>query len=231
MTDEEALLQAIHDAPEDHGPRLVYSDWLEEHGNSERAEFIRVQCELARPGRASARRKRLQAREQELLVAHRQQWLGKLRKSPLPWVFHRGFVERLGASGVFRSRPIRWKDETWWEYLRFFPDGSLLEYMKESPSQHGLQQRMCQGSQNRDVRDGTYTLDLAPRRVAVCFVLVYHLPTAAAASAHVPGQPLETKPNAARYVGTIARTILQTEGGFTRRGIKPERQRYQWLDF
>jgi len=28
--------------PEDDGPRLVYADWLEEHGDSDRAEFIRV---------------------------------------------------------------------------------------------------------------------------------------------------------------------------------------------
>src|SRR5262245_33777618 len=134
MTDKDALLRAIHDTPEDDGPRLVYSDWLEQHGDPERAEFIRLQCELARPGRTSARRKRLQAREQELLKGHRERWLGKLRKSPLPWLFHRGFVERLGESGVFRRGPIRYKDENCWDHFRFFPDGRVLLDVLDSPT-------------------------------------------------------------------------------------------------
>jgi uncharacterized protein (TIGR02996 family) len=41
-------MQAILDAPNDDTPRLTYANWLEEHGDSERAEFIRVQLERAR---------------------------------------------------------------------------------------------------------------------------------------------------------------------------------------
>jgi uncharacterized protein (TIGR02996 family) len=41
------LLQAILDDPDDDLRRLVYADWLEEHGQVERAELIRVQCRLA----------------------------------------------------------------------------------------------------------------------------------------------------------------------------------------
>ena len=41
------LLQAILDNPEDDAVRLIYADWLEENGQDERAEFIRVQIELA----------------------------------------------------------------------------------------------------------------------------------------------------------------------------------------
>jgi uncharacterized protein (TIGR02996 family) len=48
MTDADALFAAILADPADDAPRLVYADWLEEHGQPERAEFIRVQCELAR---------------------------------------------------------------------------------------------------------------------------------------------------------------------------------------
>jgi uncharacterized protein (TIGR02996 family) len=43
-----ALLARILASPEDDAPRLVYADWLDEHGEPARAEFIRVQCELAR---------------------------------------------------------------------------------------------------------------------------------------------------------------------------------------
>lgn len=46
-SDYDALLAAILDNPADDAPRLVFSDWLEEHGEGERAEFIRVQCRIA----------------------------------------------------------------------------------------------------------------------------------------------------------------------------------------
>jgi uncharacterized protein (TIGR02996 family) len=44
---EEGLLRAILDHPDD-GPRLGYADWLEAHGQPDRAEFIRVQVARAR---------------------------------------------------------------------------------------------------------------------------------------------------------------------------------------
>lgn len=49
MTDAD-FLPAILTAPDDDTPRLIYADWLEEHGGDAgraRAEFIRVQCRLA----------------------------------------------------------------------------------------------------------------------------------------------------------------------------------------
>src|SRR5213078_3097387 len=48
MTVAAALLAAIRQAPADDAPRLVYADWLDEHGQPERAEFIRVQIEADR---------------------------------------------------------------------------------------------------------------------------------------------------------------------------------------
>jgi uncharacterized protein (TIGR02996 family) len=47
MTHEDAFLQDILEHPADDAPRLIFADWLEENGNSERAEFIRVQCAIA----------------------------------------------------------------------------------------------------------------------------------------------------------------------------------------
>jgi uncharacterized protein (TIGR02996 family) len=46
MSDQIALLRALIDEPEELSHRLVYADWLEEHGDSERAEFIHGQCRL-----------------------------------------------------------------------------------------------------------------------------------------------------------------------------------------
>lgn len=47
---EAGFLRAIVENPHDDVARLVYADWLDDHGQEERAEFIRVQCELASPG-------------------------------------------------------------------------------------------------------------------------------------------------------------------------------------
>ena len=59
MSTEAAILRAVCDQPDDDTPRLVYADWLEDYAAytpdpaaaGTRAEFIRVQVELARtPG-------------------------------------------------------------------------------------------------------------------------------------------------------------------------------------
>ncbi len=48
MLDDSSFLRTIRENPADDGPRLVYADWLEERGQTWRAEFIRTQCDLAR---------------------------------------------------------------------------------------------------------------------------------------------------------------------------------------
>ncbi len=49
MSDELAFLSGIREQPRDHLRRLVFADWLEEHGSEEfsaKARFLRVWCEL-----------------------------------------------------------------------------------------------------------------------------------------------------------------------------------------
>lgn len=46
--DERALLMAIHAAPADDLPRLMYADWLDDLGQTQRASFIRIQCDWHR---------------------------------------------------------------------------------------------------------------------------------------------------------------------------------------
>ncbi|HKA08337.1 MAG TPA: TIGR02996 domain-containing protein [Gemmataceae bacterium] len=55
MSDRDAFLAAIHDAPDDDAPRLVFADWLEENGQSERAELIRIQIKMHREREQNAR--------------------------------------------------------------------------------------------------------------------------------------------------------------------------------
>ncbi len=48
MTDRQQFLKAIRERPDDNDLRLIYADHLDSEGESARAEFIRVQVELAR---------------------------------------------------------------------------------------------------------------------------------------------------------------------------------------
>src|SRR5262245_39892226 len=45
MRDDD-FLQTILESPEDDAPRLVYADWLDDHGEADRAELIRAQCRV-----------------------------------------------------------------------------------------------------------------------------------------------------------------------------------------
>ena len=50
MTDAEQLLRAIIESPADDGLRMIYADALDESGDAARADFVRVQVELAAIG-------------------------------------------------------------------------------------------------------------------------------------------------------------------------------------
>ena len=101
MSDEAALLTAIAAHPDEDTPRLMYADWLDEHGQTIRAEFIRVQIDIARkdhlPRAILNRYVDLFKRNQELIDDHRAELLGPLAALP-PEVrveFRRGFASEV----------------------------------------------------------------------------------------------------------------------------------------
>jgi uncharacterized protein (TIGR02996 family) len=127
MSDQEAFMRAIIAAPDDDAPRLVYADWLDENGDPERAELIRVQCEAARTPEWDPRHDELTARGSESLKEHRERWFPKLPQGGHQLI-RRGMVEGLvirqadfhrSAEGLFESSPIRQVD--------FWPVTNLLE--------------------------------------------------------------------------------------------------------
>ena len=65
------FMQDIRDAPADDLPRLIYADWLDDNGDSPRADFIRVQCRLARSRADDPVYPLLQKQEEELLAEQR----------------------------------------------------------------------------------------------------------------------------------------------------------------
>src|SRR5687768_16098443 len=82
MSERDRLLAAIRASPRDEGLRLVYADWLEEHGDEQDrrlAAFIRVQCQLEplrdlpRDGDVVA----LHEEEEAALGKSRDRWLGR----------------------------------------------------------------------------------------------------------------------------------------------------------
>jgi uncharacterized protein (TIGR02996 family) len=108
------FLKAVIATPDDDTIRLIFSDWLEEHGQSERAEFIRVQCENAKFSAKAAGRlfheqqqrclgkcfdKCRFCREQKLLSENAVFWGADFPFPVLPengyCVWRRGFIEEI----------------------------------------------------------------------------------------------------------------------------------------
>src|SRR5262245_43696023 len=106
-----AFLNTIRMVPDDDTARLVYADFLDEQGSpadSARAEFIRVQIELARLPETDPKRPALEDRENELLRAHEAAWIGELPKSITGWAFERGFLTELsGEAPAFALDAVR----------------------------------------------------------------------------------------------------------------------------
>jgi uncharacterized protein (TIGR02996 family) len=123
MTPDNPFLTALLADPDDDTLRLAMADWFEENGDPARAEFVRVQVELARGAADKARRRELEARQSELLFAHEARWVAPLVAALGcepgrwgGWVFRRGFVEYFHVRGsviyrrgerVARRTPVR----------------------------------------------------------------------------------------------------------------------------
>jgi uncharacterized protein (TIGR02996 family) len=115
----EAFLKDIIEHPEDDAPRLIYADWLEDHGDENdrlRAEFIRAQCRLATLPPDSDEALALADRADDLLAEHRKGWEGPLGKLVGRCEFHRGFVSSIDVKysdflsqgeEIFALAPIR----------------------------------------------------------------------------------------------------------------------------
>ncbi len=140
-----ALLAACRARPADDLPRLVLADWLDENGQPERAEFVRVQVELAHPTADVERIRRLKKREADLLAEYEPDWTGGYRAAHAammparrpghrgaggyvgphpPWYrFVRGLV-RVGNATEFTDRPelrawLRTPELHWLEHIDF----------------------------------------------------------------------------------------------------------------
>ena len=105
MSDHDALLTAIAEHPEEDTPRLMYADWLEENGDPERADFVRIQVELARPGLSGGEKSALVRRHRSYLMGFEWHWKASLPKiDGVEWGdFNRGLIEEVRAP---TERPV-----------------------------------------------------------------------------------------------------------------------------
>jgi uncharacterized protein (TIGR02996 family) len=120
MSDEAHLLAAIAEAPDDDTPRLVYADWLDEHDQPDRAEFIRLQIGLTAATIPEAQQEAARTRADELFKRNEAAWCGELPvRSGVTWTttpFTRGFADTVGfrhgkawkehSAAVFAAAPI-----------------------------------------------------------------------------------------------------------------------------
>jgi uncharacterized protein (TIGR02996 family) len=116
----------VKDHPDDDVPRLVLADWLEEHGSNEaeraRADFIRLQCRLARLTADDPARRELEVQEQKLRREYARVWVGdwqlwvawvtKRNKDAEAWWFDRGQLG-LGLNELQCLLDVPWDHPKW----------------------------------------------------------------------------------------------------------------------
>jgi len=147
--EEEGLLRAIRDDPEDDSLRLVYADWLEEHGQPERAELIRVQIELGRRPLAPERYELLTERQTKLLTEDAPTWMGPLvahlgyKYFPRGWSYRRGMpvvalTPRKFLGKSFQALAAEWFPRAGVQVVELNGTTSRLPEIGESPLLGGL---------------------------------------------------------------------------------------------
>src|SRR5262245_31852846 len=89
-----AFLRTILADPDDDAPRLIYADWLDEQGEADRAEFIRLQIRATRMQTDNPDRAEVASHVEELRRAHHMEWVNQLPQfEHVEWlVFKRGFI-------------------------------------------------------------------------------------------------------------------------------------------
>src|SRR4051812_18323402 len=129
MTDHTPFLRTIAANPADDGPRLVYADWLEERGDTARAEFIRLQCEQARLGWDRPEARALELRANGLLDVHWREWMRPVMEAlgEPPATLEAGLeVSRGSVSARYSIAPAVPRRLTRLRFWRGFPDHIFL---------------------------------------------------------------------------------------------------------
>lgn len=120
------FLDAIRAEPDCDDHRLIFADWLQDHGDEARAEFIRVQCRIARLDMGGRQlpmgvgREALSKREDELVRFNATRWIW----AELPEELLEGFGtwNRKGVARIISRRSLLYE----LEFRRGFIEAVLL---------------------------------------------------------------------------------------------------------
>jgi uncharacterized protein (TIGR02996 family) len=114
VNEELGLLNDIIENPDDDTPRKVYADWLYDHGDPDRAEFIHGQIDLGSMSQDDPGWQELYGRTSDLLRRHRHAWEAPVRGRGVQAVYFRhGFIDKVVATATaFVHRGAAWVADT-----------------------------------------------------------------------------------------------------------------------
>jgi uncharacterized protein (TIGR02996 family) len=117
FTDEQPFLDAIFARYHDDGPRFIYADFLDDAGDPERGELVRVQVALSRMTEDHPKHAELKNQEAELREANLARWCSHLSDLDLEQCeFRRGVLDSVVVNAatflekgdeLFRRVPVR----------------------------------------------------------------------------------------------------------------------------
>ncbi|MBO0698740.1 MAG: TIGR02996 domain-containing protein [Zavarzinella sp.] len=149
MSERDDLFRAVLAAPDDDAPRLIYADWLDEHGEPERAEFIRLQCAMDRIPPKTGRWRPLHDRTSRLEREWKARWAGAALERVLNAEFRRGFVDRVRLTVdqflTSADRLLALEPVTVWEFASsaFFVRGPGIDRVAAHPAFDRVRGLVC----------------------------------------------------------------------------------------
>jgi uncharacterized protein (TIGR02996 family) len=134
FTDEQPFLDAIFARYADDRPRLVYADYLDDRGQPERAELVRVQLALARLSADDPRRPPLVDRQHELLNRNRTAWTAHLAGLVASIDFRRGVPDSVSVdTATFLAHGEALFERLRVRRLRLLDPAPVMEKLSRSP--------------------------------------------------------------------------------------------------
>jgi uncharacterized protein (TIGR02996 family) len=152
----DALLDAIFDHPDEDTPRLVYADWLQEHGHEDYAQFIRLSIQAE--GGSKPPRVRQQFREERFPYWQRMQAHTEAFRI-LPVTIH-DYDRGICTNAIVKAEDFVRTAATWWPFITppdltvFAVTGREAEVM-EAVDRHSARLRKfrCLSRPGMDVHD------------------------------------------------------------------------------
>lgn len=140
-----SFFHAIKENPDDDTPRLIFADWLQEHGNAAdaaRGEYLRLSVLRHRLSPDDPSYDLMKRREGELFREHCWAWLGPLVDAAKTWTFERGMIQVVAEPERITKPEVRvWARTSaalWIDSLAIsqFARGRIIDLAFSPPLEH-----------------------------------------------------------------------------------------------